>query len=146
MLLKINTNGHKHPSFSLFIIEQDTIGENKKKTSGIQHRNLALPSPIDCDGVQLHQYCTTLPVYVYTRPTTRTRIKNAYVQIIIYQHRNCGREQKSSGGNTSSNPQVLALVPRPAIKRTEKMCQHHENNQTPILLLEYYLLSIIKNP
>ena len=31
VLLKINTNGHKHPSFSLFIIEQDTIGENKKK-------------------------------------------------------------------------------------------------------------------
>ena len=65
-----NTNGHKHPSISLFIIEQDTIGEIKE--SDIQHRNRAFPqnspidcSPIDCDGVQLHQYYSTLPVYVY---------------------------------------------------------------------------------
>ena len=30
MLFKTNTNGHKHPSISLIIIEQDTIGETKK--------------------------------------------------------------------------------------------------------------------
>ena len=31
MLFKTNTNGHKHPSISLFIIEQDTIDETKEK-------------------------------------------------------------------------------------------------------------------
>ena len=30
MLFKTNTNGHKHPSISLIIIEQDTIGEIKE--------------------------------------------------------------------------------------------------------------------
>ena len=29
MLFKTNTNGDKHPSISLFIIKQDTIGETK---------------------------------------------------------------------------------------------------------------------
>ena len=43
MLFKTNTKGHKHPSFRLFIIEQDTNGKPKKTKSGIQHRNRALP-------------------------------------------------------------------------------------------------------
>ena len=30
MLFKTNTNGHKQPSMSLFIIEQDTISETKE--------------------------------------------------------------------------------------------------------------------
>ena len=30
MLFKMITNGHKHPSISIFIIEQDTIGETKE--------------------------------------------------------------------------------------------------------------------
>ena len=80
MLFKANTNGHRHPNIRLFIIEQDTIGKAKKTKSGIQHRKRTLPknSPIDCNGVQLHQYWTTLHVYVYTS-YHRTRIKNAYV-------------------------------------------------------------------
>ena len=32
ILFKTNTNGHKHPTISLIIIEQDTIGETKEKT------------------------------------------------------------------------------------------------------------------
>ena len=40
-------------------------------------------------------------------------------------------EPKSSGGNTSSNPQVSALIPRPA-PGMERMCQRHESNYTPI--------------
>ena len=78
MLFKMNTNGHKqHANVSLIIIEQDTIGEPKKTTSDIRHRNRTLPknSPIDCDGVQLHQHWTTLPVCLYIRPITRNRIK-----------------------------------------------------------------------
>ena len=30
MLFETNSSGHKHPSISLFIIEQDTIGETKE--------------------------------------------------------------------------------------------------------------------
>ena len=30
MLFKTNSNGHTHPSISLFILEQDTIGETKE--------------------------------------------------------------------------------------------------------------------
>ena len=30
MLFKINTNDHEHPSISLFIIEQVTVGETKE--------------------------------------------------------------------------------------------------------------------
>ena len=86
MLFKTNTNGHKHPSISLFIIEQDTIllGKPNKTTSGIQHMNCELPknSLIDCDGVQLHQYWTTLPVYGYTSYN-----QNSYKECIrIYKY------------------------------------------------------------
>ena len=35
----------------------------------------------------------------------------------------------SSGGNTSSNPQVSALVPRLAFNGMERMCQRHGSNQ-----------------
>ena len=60
MLFKMNTNGHKHPSISLIIIEQDTVGE---------HRNCLPPktSPIDCDGVQPYQFWNDTPcVCIYT--------------------------------------------------------------------------------
>ena len=42
----------------------------------------------------------------------------------------------SSGGNTSSNPQVSALVPRPVVNGMERMCQRHGSDQTPTLLFE----------
>ena len=117
MVFKTCTNGHKHPSLSLIIIEQGTIVETKEnnKWHSAQKPCTLQNSRIDCDEVQLHHYWTPLPVYVYTRHITRT--KNAYVEINIYQHRVSAREQRSSGGNTSSNPQVLALIPRHAINR-----------------------------
>ena len=46
-------------------------------------------------------------------------------------------EPRSSGGNTSSNPQVSALTPRPAFNGIENMCQRHGSNQNshpPILV------------
>ena len=46
-------------------------------------------------------------------------------------------EPRSSGGNTSSNPQVLALIPRPAFNGMERMCQRHGSNQNshpPVLV------------
>ena len=42
-----------------------------------------------------------------------------------------GPEPRSSGGNTSSNPQVSALIPRPAFNGMERMCQRHGSNQNP---------------
>ena len=88
MLFKTNIKGHKHPSIRLFIIEQDTISKPKKTKSGIEieARNPPPPqkkkSPIECDGVQLHQYWTTLLLYVYMS-YNRTRIKHAYIYIYI---------------------------------------------------------------
>ena len=42
-----------------------------------------------------------------------------------------GPEPMSSGGNTSSNPQVSALIPRSAFNGMERMCQRHGSNQNP---------------
>ena len=38
-------------------------------------------------------------------------------------------EPRSSGGNTSPNPQVSALIPRLAFNWMERMCQCHGSNQ-----------------
>ena len=75
MLFKTNTNGHRHPSISLFITEQDTIGEIKEKNKWHSTQEPRTPknSPIDCDGEQLHLHRTILPVYVYV-----------YVYVYIY--------------------------------------------------------------
>ena len=43
MLFKTNTKSHKHPSITLFIIEQNTIAKLTKTKSGIKTRNRALP-------------------------------------------------------------------------------------------------------
>ena len=48
-----------------------------------------------------------------------------------------GPEPRSSGGNTSSNPQVSALIPRPTFNGMERMCQRHGGNQNsypPVLV------------
>ena len=48
-----------------------------------------------------------------------------------------GSEPRSSGGNTSSNPQVSALIPRPALNGMERMCKRHGSNQNshpPVLV------------
>ena len=43
MSFKTNTNGHKHPSISLFIIEQGTIGETKENNMWYSTRELRTP-------------------------------------------------------------------------------------------------------
>ena len=40
-----------------------------------------------------------------------------------------GPEPRSSGGNTSFNRQVSALIPRPAFNGMERMSQRHVSNQ-----------------
>ena len=51
MLFKTNTNGHKHPSISLFIIERGTIGETKEnnKCHPTQKPRTPQNSPMDCE-------------------------------------------------------------------------------------------------
>ena len=58
VLFKTNTNGHKHPSMSLIIIEQDTIGETQENNKWHSTKEPRTPqnSPLDCDEVQPHQY------------------------------------------------------------------------------------------
>ena len=48
-----------------------------------------------------------------------------------------GPEPRSSGGYTPSNPQVLALIPRPAYNGMERMCQRNGSNQNshPLVLV-----------
>ena len=70
-------------------------------------------------------------VYIYIH--THTHI---YIYIYIHKHRASGREPRSSGGNTSSNPQVSALVPRPVVNGMERMCQRHGSDQTATQLFE----------
>ena len=48
-----------------------------------------------------------------------------------------GPEPRSSGGNTSSNPQVSALIPRPAFNAMQRVCQRHggiQNAHPPALV------------
>ena len=97
----------------------------------------------------------------YRRAHTRTHMY-VYIYIYIYIYRASGREQRSSGGNTSSNPQVSAPFHRPVVFGMERMCQRHGGNQTPTLLfqsknhvsfnsysityaVEEFLLSIVPN-
>ena len=40
-----------------------------------------------------------------------------------------GPEPRLPGGNTSSNPQVSALIRRPAFNGMDRMCQRHGSNQ-----------------
>ena len=40
-----------------------------------------------------------------------------------------GPEPRSPGGNTSPNPQILVLIPRPAFNGMKRMCQCHGSNQ-----------------
>ena len=77
--------------------------------------------------------CACWALFVVTLTIT---VHLIYTYIYIYKHRVPGREPRSSTGNTSSNPQVSALVPRPAVNGMERMCQRHGSDQTSTLLFE----------
>ena len=56
--------------------------------------------------------------------------KNAAIMCGMYIIKEyTGPEPRSSGGNTSSKPQVSALIPRPALNEMERMCQRYVSNQ-----------------
>ena len=69
--------------------------------------------------------------------------KRAYIYIYIYYHRASGREQRSSGGNTSSNPRVSAPVPRPVVNGMERMCQRHGSDQTHVSRAEFITANFV---
>ena len=81
MLFETNTNGHKHPSISLIIKEQDTIGKTKEnnKWHSTQEPCTAKKQSYKLWRGAAHQYWTTLTVYVYILPITKTHIKNEFV-------------------------------------------------------------------
>ena len=74
VLFKTNNKSHKHPGFKLFSSEGKTQlvhqRKNKKWHSTQELRTPQKYSPIECDGVQLHQYWMTLLLFVYIRPIT----------------------------------------------------------------------------
>ena len=65
-------------------------------------------------------------------------IRNAAMMCVMYIIKGVHRpEPRSSGGNTSSNPHVSALIPQPAFNGMERMCQRHgvnQNTHTPVLV------------
>ena len=113
VLFKTNTKSHKHPSIRLL---------SKSKTQLVNQRKQKVAfSPGTAHSPEIQSYRTwwgaALPILndtpvVYTS-YHRTRIRNAHTYIHIYI--NTELLDGSSGGNTSSNPQVSALVPRPVV-------------------------------
>ena len=62
---------HQVTQFSLF--QRDNV-HDVVAILGILFQELRTPqkySPMECDGVQLHQYWMTLLLYVYMRPITK---------------------------------------------------------------------------
>ena len=136
VLFKTNTKGQKHHSIRLL---------SKSKTQLVNQRKQKVAfSPGTAHSPEILSYRTwwgaaspilnDTPV-VYIRPITEL-IEGIYIYIYIYQYIASGREPRSSGGNTSSNPQVSALVPRPVVNGMERMCQRRGSDQTPTLMFE----------
>ena len=87
----------------------------------------------------IHQHGHTNVWYIYVSEKEFILIsKNAAIMCGMYIiNGEYGPEPKSSEGNTSSNPKVSALIPRPAFNRMEKTCQRHRSNQNshpPVLV------------
>ena len=110
-----------------------------KTKSGIQHRDRAPPPEIQSYRTWSSAASPILndtPV-VYTT-YNRTRIRNAHTHthIYIYILTASVREPRSTGGNTSSNPHVSALIPRHVVNGMERIYQRHGSDQTPTILFE----------
>ena len=70
-----------------------------------------------------------LLVCMFLRKSTFLISKNAAIMCGMYIINGVhGPETRSSGGNTSSNPQVSALFPRPDLNGMERMWQRHGSN------------------
>ena len=139
VLFEINAKSHKHPGIKLLSSDSKTRLVNQRKQKVAFN-----PGPAHSPEMQSYRMwwgaaspiLNDPPVACIYTSYNRTHIENAYIYIYIYINRASGREQRSSGGNTSSNPQVSVPVPRPVVNRMERMCQRHGSDQTPTLLFE----------
>ena len=67
------------PNIAIFIFNSDLL-----YGTALWYRSLPKNSPIDCEGVQPHQYRTTLPVYVFIYTSYN---QNSYKECIrIYKY------------------------------------------------------------
>ena len=86
----------------------------------------------------IHQHGHTNFWYVCLLERVYSNSKNAAIMCGMYIINGVhGPEPRSSGGNTSPNPRVSALIPRPAFDGMESMCQRHGSNQNshpPVLV------------
>ena len=59
-----------------------------------------------------------------------------------------GPEPRSSGGNTSSSPQISVLIPRPVFNGVERVCQRQGSNQNfhPHVLVRKPLCNVRTHP
>ena len=72
MLFKTNTDGHKHPSISLFIIELDTIGETKENkkwhpfdTGTAQSPQTVIQTVMGCSFTTTERHSLYMYIYIY---------------------------------------------------------------------------------
>ena len=102
--------GQKHPGRWGIVEHQIPSIKVLFKTNAKSHKHPGI-KPLSSESktqlvnqIKQNSYRNIEIAYIYT-----------YIHIYIYCHRASGREQRSSGGNTSSNPQVSAPVPRPVV-------------------------------
>ena len=133
--IPVNSENRLNLKHTLGRIKLTSIVYENIKWHSTKEPRIPKTNLIDCDGVQLHQYWTTLPVYVYILPKAR-KITHTYISTQSFW---MGTEVTRN--KHIANPQVPALIPRPAINRTARMCQRHGSNQTPTLLFESKLIS-----
>ena len=81
-------------------------------------------------------YCYCAYIMIFVSPLVHLRSINYYYYYYVINGVH-GPEPRWSRGNTSSNPQVSALIPRPAFNGMESMCHRHGSNQnshSPVLV------------
>ena len=135
VLFKTNTRSHKYPGIRPLSSESKTllVYQRKQKVAfnpGTAHAPEIQSNRMWC-GAASPILNDTPVVCIYTYYN-----RNYKVNIYIYKQRDSGREQRSSGGKTSSNPLVSALVPRSVVNGMLMMCQHHGSDQNHTLLFE----------
>ena len=98
-----------HPGIRLFIRDQDTIGKPKKTKRWHSTQEPRTPqkyNPIECGGVQLHQYWMTPLLYVYIYIYIYIYIY-VYIYIYIYIYTSYNRAHVKNAYIYSINTELL---------------------------------------
>ena len=130
----------KHHTIRLIIIEQDTSGETIGNNKWHSTQDLRTPQTQSYRlwwGAASPILNDTPCVCIYTSYNQKSYKECIRMDNFIWTQVS-GRKQRLSGGNTSSNPNVTVLIPRPVIviNWMERVCQRHWCNHTPTLLFE----------